>query len=484
MNRSNDSAIVPFTGDQTAVRTGAGFDPQRRRLIDELVQQNILTPEQVKVVLGENSGDFIIGNYLLLEKIGQGGMGIVYKARHTVMDRIVAIKLLSPDFVKNQKVAARFLKEIRTLAKLEHPNIASALDANEFRQMQYLVMEYVDGTDLGSLVRQKGKLSVDLAIRCIYYTACALAHAHQLGVIHRDIKPGNLLLSKSGQLKVVDFGLARFWENSDAPGQETVGMEFTREKAITGTIDYMSPEQAINATRADERSDIYSLGCTLYFLLTGESVYSGSTQLEKILAHRESKIPLMRTKVPEIPEELDRIFYQMIRKRPAKRFQNWQQLIQTIEQFAISHNYALEKASATESSTMTSQPNRSMSSTRSGVKEQSLKSPSASNTYNISSSESATVATMNADVEKPIRPSIFHGPTVAKLSGLIGITISAGAYIYITTRPAKLPVRELSDEVSAPKTTVISASPDDVDPKSSNIREVDKSHSSFNLKLD
>ena len=274
------------------------------------------------------------GDYTLLEKIGEGGMGTVYRARHVPMDRIVALKTLSLEYSGQEGSEARFRREIKAAGKLVHPNIVTAYDGGEHNGILYLVMEYIDGTDLNKRVAHKGPLSVQEAVTVLSQTAQALEYAHKQGIVHRDIKPANLLLDKYGTLKVSDLGLARMRlalvENEEAgPEQSTV----TTSRHLIGSPHYMSPEQAVDARLADPRADVYSLGCTFFFLLTGKHLFPGSAALEIILAHRRTPIPSLREFQPEAPAGLDQLFQRMVAKNPDERLTNMTELIEALQPF-------------------------------------------------------------------------------------------------------------------------------------------------------
>lgn len=290
-------------------------------LAQELVRQGKLTQFQADEARRGNARSLVLGNYVLLEKIGAGGMGQVFKARHQVMDRVVALKLLPAAMTRDSAAIARFHREVRAAAKLSHPNIVTAYDADQADGVHFLVMEYVDGCDLSALVRRGGPLSLDRAVNFVQQAAKGLEAAHRKGIVHRDIKPANLLLDSEGVVKILDMGLARI-DQTDGPVQE----ELTNTGTIMGTVDYMAPEQALDTKTADARADIYALGCSLYFLLTGKQAYQGDTPMKKLLAHREQPIPSLRATRPEIPEQLETIFRRMMAKKVEDRYQTMGEL--------------------------------------------------------------------------------------------------------------------------------------------------------------
>jgi serine/threonine protein kinase/WD40 repeat protein len=291
-----------------------------------LVKQGALTDFQAKELLSGSKTPLVLGDYVLLAKIGAGGMGQVFKARHRHMDRLVAIKLLPSATMKDEASVKRFQREVKAAAKLSHPNIVAALDARLERGVWCLVMEYVEGRDLSAVVKQRGPLPVDDAVAYVLQAARGLAYAHGKGVIHRDIKPANLLVDGDGTVKILDMGLARFDASADAADHQ-----LTNTGQVMGTVDYMAPEQAANTRNADGRSDIYSLGCTLHRLLTGESLFGGQTVVEKILAHLNEAIPSLSQKRPEISAEVDRVFRTMVAKKPDDRYQSMQEVIAALD---------------------------------------------------------------------------------------------------------------------------------------------------------
>lgn len=269
------------------------------------------------------------GEYEILGKLGEGGMGQVFRARHRSMRRLVAIKLLPSGICDSEAAVKRFQREVEAAAKLLHPNIVAAFDAGQHEGRQFLVMEYVPGQDLAAVVDKRGPLGIDEAVSAILQAARGLAYAHGKGVVHRDIKPANLLIDDEGNVKILDMGLARF--DDDALANVDVEAGLTRAGQVMGTIDYMAPEQAADTHQADARSDLYSLGCTLFRLLTNKPVYGGKSLLERMVAHRERPIPSLKALRSEVPDEIEAIFRKLVEKKPEDRFQSAAELIAALE---------------------------------------------------------------------------------------------------------------------------------------------------------
>ena len=248
-------------------------------------------------------------------------MGTVYRATHTKLDKLVALKVLPPDRLRDPSAVARFEREMRAVGRLEHPNIVRANDAGEANGTHFLVMEYVDGQDLSALVRQTGPLSVSDTLDVVRQAAQGLQYAHDNGLIHRDIKPSNLMRTPQGQLKILDLGLALL------RAEESTGSGMTGEGQLMGTADYMAPEQATDAHNVDARADIYNLGCTLFFLLTGRPPYQERTAIRTFLAHREAPIPSLRQFRPDVSASLDAVCTKMLAKQPADRFASMSELL-------------------------------------------------------------------------------------------------------------------------------------------------------------
>jgi serine/threonine protein kinase len=275
--------------------------------------------------------------------LGKGGMGVVYKALDRRMHREVAIKMLLESGQQSDEKIERFRREAIAAARMNHPNIVTAYAANEHEGYPYLVMEYIKGRDLGSLVKKGDKLPIPEAVNYIMQTAVGMSYAHSRHIIHRDLKPSNLLLAtpddsdiRPGQysrVKILDMGLARLTQpQGEVVSPALEGSDLSATGMLMGTVDYMAPEQAMDTKRADHRSDIYSLGCTLYFLLTKRPVFTGTNLLERISAHLKAEIPSLRDARPDVPEDLDAVFQKMVAKEPAERFQSMAEVVDALQQ--------------------------------------------------------------------------------------------------------------------------------------------------------
>lgn len=287
----------------------------------ELIARGWLTDWQSKQLLNGRYA-FFMGKYKLLERLGGGGMGVVFTAHHAMTDRVVALKVMNKTVLSNPLAMKRFQAEVRLLCALSHPNIIGAYDADCAGGMHFLVMEYGHGQDLRVWLRQHPQLPIDWVCDCIRQAALGLEHAHQRGLVHRDIKPENLLVEdpepwSRPQVKILDLGLAR-WMGDEPPDEAALRVP----GQIMGTVDYIAPEQVEQTDLADVRSDIFSLGCTLFKCLTGALPYEGKTSSEKLVARVSQDARLASSLRPEIPPELDRIVARMLHRDPEKRYQS------------------------------------------------------------------------------------------------------------------------------------------------------------------
>ncbi len=272
-----------------------------------------------------------IRDYRLLEVIGRGGMGVVYKARHMRLGKTRAVKVLARHLLDNQEALERFRLEVENCGRLDHPNIVQALDAGEESDVHFLVMEFVEGWDLTKLVGSGEPLPVEAACELIRQASVGLQHAHDNFLVHRDIKPSNLMLSQNGSVKILDLGLARFI------AEQQPETRLTMSSAPMGTCDYMAPEQWADASSVDIRADIYSLGCTLYYVLTGRPPYSGEDHkslVQKQLAHQRAPVPSVLDTRPDVPDELQYVIERMMAKEPDDRYWEPAEVVEDIEEFA------------------------------------------------------------------------------------------------------------------------------------------------------
>ena len=320
---------------QSIVATRHSFHEEcPREFVKLLIHENLLTQYQAKTFLTGSDVPIVLDEYEILERIGAGGMGIVYRALHRTMDRVIAVKILPREMVDSRKKVLRFQREVKASAKLQHPNIVATYDARQSDGIHFLVLEYVDGKNLAEVVQIHGPLTVSRSVNLILQAAHGLMHAHAQGIIHRDVKPENLILDESGVLKVLDMGLAKM-RSGDADIDVATHHNLTEAGAVMGTVNYMSPEQALDSVEADHRSDVYSLGCTLFYLLTERLVYSANTPMKIAMAHQQAAIPSLNEFRNDVPVELDRIYSKMLAKRPEDRFQDLSEVIDALVSLEI-----------------------------------------------------------------------------------------------------------------------------------------------------
>lgn len=291
----------------------------------------------------------MLGDYEIQQELGRGGMGVVYLAKHRLMRRVVAVKVLSVAASSDPELVQRFLREVEMAAVLDHAHVVRAFDAQQIDGLTYLVLEYVPGVDLATYIKQNGPLPPRTAVHCILQAARGLAHAHRAKIVHRDVKPQNLLYlppassnpgelpstqgAQYGTVKVLDVGLAR--ANWDQP--KTSDMRLTNVGVMMGTVEFMSPEQAMDSRSADARSDIYSLGCTLHFLLTGKPPFVSPSLAKTVQAHaRETPPPLeLDASDPEQrvnEEKLNKLYLRMLAKKPEDRCQTMREVVDALKE--------------------------------------------------------------------------------------------------------------------------------------------------------
>ena len=304
-----------------------------RSFAKELIGRDWMTPYQINQILQGKHEQLLVGSYRLRERIGEGGMGQVFKAVQARLERVVAIKMIHREVIDSNKALDRFRREIETVSQLDHPNIARVLDAGDGDGRPYLVMDFIDGINLAQGVKADGAMPIQEAVECARQTALGLQHALERGIVHRDIKPANLIVARTNAdaplVKILDFGLARFEsEREDSTRLTEVGK-------MLGTIDYVAPEQATAASKADIRADIYSLGCTLFYLLTARPPFLGESVVEKLGPRLTCDPPSIRTVRKEIPPGLDGVIRKMMACRPEDRYQTPIEAVRALAPYAF-----------------------------------------------------------------------------------------------------------------------------------------------------
>jgi WD40 repeat protein len=320
-----------------------------RALAKLLMERNWLTPFQLNQILSGKGQDLLLGSYVLLQRLGEGGTGQVFKARHQRMRRSVALKVIRRELLSEEEVLARFYREIRVASQVAHPHVVHAYDAGPVGNTHFLAMEYVNGIDLGKLVKESGPLPVEQAGNYICQAVIGLQHIAEHGLIHRDIKPSNLLVTPDprpqasqpgggrsadgesegsqaidptaypwGLIKILDLGLARFEKPLHG---EFTGTYTPVGGVMMGTPDYMAPEQALDFHDTDIRSDIYSLGCTFYYLLSGQPPFPGGTLAQKLLRHQQTPPPPIEESRPDVPPRVRTVLSRLLAKEPKDRYQ-------------------------------------------------------------------------------------------------------------------------------------------------------------------
>lgn len=301
--------------------------------LDQLVNAGLITPfHSDRLKAGKYKG-FILGSYRILDMLGSGGMGQVYLAEHLSMKRWVALKVLpvvATDTTEDRVARERFLREARVAATLDHPNIVRVFDLCQEGRLMYLVMEFVDGVSLQTLVAKRGPMPIGHAAHYARQVAFGLQHAHEMGCVHRDIKPANLLVDRTGVVKILDLGLVR--SEAEADNGLTRRLD---NKGILGTADYVAPEQAVDSSSVDHRADLYSLGATLYFLLSGRPIFpEGRTAQKLVWQQIREPTPIQRLR-PEVPDGLAGVVHKLIKKRPEERYSSALEVFDALEEWAL-----------------------------------------------------------------------------------------------------------------------------------------------------
>lgn len=315
--------------------------PDARALGKELLRRGWLTAYQVNRLLQGRSAELVLGPYLLLERLGEGGAGQVFKGWHRRMKRVVALKVIRRQLLVEPEVVSRFCREVQVVSQLAHRNVVRAYDAGEEGPTRYLAMEYVEGIDLNRLVKQSGPLPVAQACDYARQVALGLQHIHEHHLVHRDIKPSNLVLDRRrgrdgaagtdgqptaeelpwGLVRILDLGLARLCRAEGADGENSLGTLTPNGALMMGTPDYLAPEQALDFHAADIRADLYSLGCTLYYVLSGQPPFPGGTLAQKLLKHQQAEPPPLENVRADLPAGLVPVLGRLMAKRPEDRFQ-------------------------------------------------------------------------------------------------------------------------------------------------------------------
>jgi serine/threonine-protein kinase len=304
-----DEAVAPW-------KSVAGPVPED--CIQALIDRGLLTSWQMEQLRKGRHKGFVLGKYKLLRLLGAGGMSSVYLAEHMTLHNKVAIKVLPVKRVEQSSYLARFEREAQASARLNHPHIARAFDLDTSGAIHFIVMEYIDGTDLHARVKEIGPLPVRDAAEFIRQAALGLHYAHEEGLVHRDIKPANLMVDKRGHVKILDLGLALANDDEDA------SLTKEHDEKVLGTADYLAPEQARDSHKADGRSDIYSLGCTLYYLLVGKAPFAKGSLAERIRAHMNEPAPNLLDARPDVPAAIVELYFRMMEKHPDARYQSAQ----------------------------------------------------------------------------------------------------------------------------------------------------------------
>jgi serine/threonine protein kinase len=309
------------------LRAAGHWPAEPAQLADQLVQRGVLTSFQAEQLLAGRWKGFFISKYKILQRLGSGGMGMVFLAEHKYMKRLVALKVLPRSRSGESSALERFYREAKAIAALDHPNVVRAYDLDQEGDLHFLVMEYVDGVSLQELVKAHGPFDVERTVHYLYQAAKGLQHAFSVGLIHRDIKPANLLVSRTGLVKLLDLGLARFFLDE----QDILTRKY--DEKVLGTADYLAPEQGIDSHVVDIRADIYSLGATFYYVLAGHPPFPEGTVAQKLIWHQTKMPKPIRELRPDVPEVVADLLQRMLAKKPEDRPQIPDEVARTLEPF-------------------------------------------------------------------------------------------------------------------------------------------------------
>ncbi|MDP7016080.1 MAG: serine/threonine-protein kinase, partial [Pirellulaceae bacterium] len=309
-------------------------------IVDHLVANELITKWHSENLLRGKYKGFFLGKYKLLGHLGTGGMSSVYLAQHTLLDRFSAIKVLPRKKVADTSYLARFRREAEAMASLDHPNVVRAYDVDNEGNTHYLVMEYVDGRDFQEIVTDDHPVEPDRVAEYIAQGAEGLAHAHEKSLIHRDVKPGNLLIDDAGVVKILDLGLALFSDDDRA------SLTITHNENVLGTADYLAPEQAINSHEVDHRADIYGLGCTMYYLLTGHAPFPEGTLAQRIALHQSQMPAPIAADRDDCPPGLEAICVKMMQKKADERYQSMGEVAAALRAWLAESEAETESAEA------------------------------------------------------------------------------------------------------------------------------------------
>jgi serine/threonine-protein kinase len=334
-----DTAALQSALEELKAANGGDLPADADVVANKLIEKKLLTSWHVEKLMQGKYRAFFLGKYRILQIIGSGGMSTVYLAEHKLMHRQRAIKVLPKKRVNDSSYLARFHLEAQATSQLDHPNIVRCYDVDNEGDTHYIVMEFIEGKDLNTIVKQEGALPLELACNYIAQSAEGLAHAHEKGLIHRDVKPANLLVDKKGIVKILDLGLALFSDNEQA------SLTVEHNENVLGTADYLAPEQARNSHKIDHKADIYGLGCSLYFVLTGRPPFPDGTLAQRIAKHQTEMPEDIRKLRPDCPRDLADICMKMMQKRPEKRYANMREIAIALESWLANHGYQFEPGS-------------------------------------------------------------------------------------------------------------------------------------------